>query len=136
MEVIEAVLDTNVIYSGLRSRLGAAHRLLQELGVSTAFRNHLSVPLLLEYEEVLRRNSRALGLTHLDIDDFLDYVCSVAGLHKVFYLWRPFLSDPDDDMLLELAVEANCSRIVTYNVKDFSGTDKFGVTGDIVNSCG
>jgi putative PIN family toxin of toxin-antitoxin system len=125
---LEVVVDTNVVYSALRSRLGASHRLLKEIGVNSAFRIHLSVPLVLEYEEVLKRSSHTLALTHSDIDDLLDYLCSVAGLHTVFYLWRPFLPDPDDDMLLELAVEANCSRIVTYNVKDFLGIDRFGVT--------
>ncbi|MCI0332101.1 MAG: PIN domain-containing protein [Planctomycetes bacterium] len=68
-----------------------------------------------------------LGLTYQDIDWTLDYLCSVAGLHDVFYLWRPFLPDPEDDMLLELAVEAGCNRIVTYNLKDFDGIDQFGL---------
>ena len=88
---------------------------------------HLSVPLVLEYEEVAKRHARALGLTHQDVDDILDYFCSVAGLHTIFYLWRPFLPDPDDDMLLELAVEAGCNRLVTYNLRDFPGTEQFGV---------
>ncbi len=82
---------------------------------------------MLEYQEIARRHSRALGLTYQDIDDILDYLCSVAGLHDVFYLWRPFLPDPEDDMLLELAVEAGCNRIITYNLKDFAGIEQFGL---------
>ena len=127
VSVLQTVVDTNVLYTGLRSRRGAAHRLLQSVGVHPAFRIHLSVPLVLEYEEVAKRNARTLGLTHQDIDDILDYLCSVAGLHTIFYLWRPFLPDSDDDMLLELAVEAGCSRLVTYNLKDFRGVESFGV---------
>jgi predicted nucleic acid-binding protein len=124
---LEVVIDTNVLYAGLRSNRGAAYRLLQNIGVNDRFRIHLSVPLVLEYEEVTKRNSRSIGLTHQDIDDVLDYLCSVAGLHRVFYLWRPFLADPDDDMLLELAAEAGCQRIVTFNGKDFVGVEQFGI---------
>jgi putative PIN family toxin of toxin-antitoxin system len=127
VEEFQVVIDTNVFYAGLRSRLGASHRLLAVIGRNQAFQIHLSVPLVLEYEEIARRHARSLGLTYQNIDDILDYLCSVAGLHDVFYLWRPFLPDPEDDMLLELAVEAGCNRIVTYNLKDFAGIDRFGV---------
>jgi predicted nucleic acid-binding protein len=120
-------MDTNVFYAALRSRRGASNRFLQEIGRNEAFRIHLSVPLVLEYEEVAKRNARALGLAHADIDDILDYLCSVAGLHAIFYLWRPYLPDPNDDMLLELAVEAGCGRIVTLNQRDFRGSEQFGV---------
>ena len=66
----------------------------------------------------------------LDINmvSYIDYLCSVAQLHKVFYLWRPVLADPDDDMVLELAVEAGCDRIVTHNTKDFAGVERFGLS--------
>jgi predicted nucleic acid-binding protein len=124
---LQIVVDTNVVYAGLRSQFGASHRLLREVGCNPSFRIHLSVPLLLEYEEIAKRHSRELGLTHHDVDDILDYLCSVAGLHDIFYLWRPYLSDADDDMLLELAVEAGCNRIVTFNVRDFQGIERFGL---------
>jgi len=124
---LQIVMDTNVFYAALRSRRGASHRLLQEIGRNEAFQIHVSVPLVLEYEEIAKRHSRALALTHTDIDDILDYLCSVAGLHSIFYLWRPYLPDPEDDMLLELAVEAGCQRIVTYNQRDFRGSEQFGV---------
>jgi putative PIN family toxin of toxin-antitoxin system len=127
MSALQIVVDTNVVFAGLRSRRGASHLLLQEIGQSQAFRIHLSVPLVLEYEEVAKRNSRALGLSHSDIDDVLDYLCSVAGLHDIYYLWRPYLKDPDDDMLLELAVMAECQRIVTFNEGDFHGIEQFGI---------
>jgi predicted nucleic acid-binding protein len=123
----EIVIDTNVIFAALRSRLGASHLLLREIGANPAFTIHLSVPLVLEYEEVARRSARTLGLTYQDIGDILDYLCSVAGLHDVFFLWRPFLPDPEDDMLLELAVEAGCNRLITHNLKDFKGVEQFGV---------
>jgi putative PIN family toxin of toxin-antitoxin system len=124
---LDIVLDTNVFYAGLLSRRGASHRLLREIGRNKMFRIHLSVPLVLEYEEIAKRHSRALGLTHAGIDDILDYLCNVAGLHTIFYVWRPCLSDPDDDTQLELAVESGCRRIVTFNQRDFRGRGQFGV---------
>jgi conserved hypothetical protein TIGR00305 len=116
----QVVFDTNVIYSGLRSRRGASFKLLSLLG-SGQFEIHLSVPLVLEYEEVLQEKRRHLGLAEEDIDDVLNYLCRVASLHEIHFLWRPRLKDPDDEMILELAVEAGCGYIVTYNKQDFLG---------------
>jgi putative PIN family toxin of toxin-antitoxin system len=122
----QIVLDTNVLIAGLRSNRGASHRLLRLVGTGR-FGLHLSVAVVLEYEEILKRLAAEVGLSPADIDDLLDYLCSVAGLHEINFLWRPFLQNPDDDMLLELAVEAGCSSIVTHNVSDFSGCQTFGI---------
>jgi predicted nucleic acid-binding protein len=87
----------------------------------------LSVPLVLEYEAAAKRQPRAVGLTHEDIDDVLDYLCKVSDHRQIFYLWRPFLRDPGDDMVLELAVEAEAEFIVTHNLRAFAGADQFGI---------
>lgn len=87
----------------------------------------LSVALLFEYEEVLKRNSRKLKLNHKDIDTLLDVLCSLCSLQRIHYLWRPFLPDPKDDLVLELAVASQVKTITTFNVGDFRGVDKFGV---------
>ena len=125
-KLLDIVVDTNVLYSGLYSSHGASFLLLEQIGINRRIQIHLSVPLVLEYEEVLKRNARVLGLKYQEIDDVIDYLCSVAQLHKIFFLWRPVLKDPDDDMLLELAVEARCDRIDTHNTKDFGGIERFG----------
>jgi predicted nucleic acid-binding protein len=83
---------------------------------------------VLEYEAVAKRQARELGLTFGDVDDVIDYMCSIADHRSIFYLWRPFLPDPTDDLLLELAVEAGAEYIVTHNLRDFTGSDQFGVT--------
>ena len=127
MRVYQVVLDTNVVVSALRSRTGASHTLLSLVGMSDRFRISLSVPLVLEYEEVLKRQAAALGLTHQEIDDILDYLCSVARRRLIFFLWRPFLTDPKDELVLELAVESDCDLIVTYNQRHFSGIEAFGL---------
>jgi putative PIN family toxin of toxin-antitoxin system len=122
----QIVIDTNVLVAGLRSRRGSAFRLLTLVGTGQ-FDIHLSVPLVLEYEEVLLRELPHLQVTRGAVEDLMDFHCSVATCHPIFFLWRPFLSDPGDDMILELAVKAGCEFIVTYNTRDFAGVEQFGL---------
>jgi len=120
------VIDTNVFISALRSRRGASFKLLSMLGGS-AFDISVSVPLVLEYEALAKRQARALGLDSTTIDDILDYVCQVARRREIFFLWRPYLKDPNDDLVLELAVESESEFIITYNRRDFAGIETFGI---------
>ena len=87
----------------------------------------LSVALLFEYEDVLKRNSRKIGFTYSEIDSFLDNICKLGSFKKIHYLWRPFLPDPKDDHVLELAVASQVNVITTFNRKDFKGSEQFGV---------
>ncbi len=122
----QIILDTNVLLSALRSQLGASFRLLTLIGDSR-FQINLSVALVLEYEDVLKRPALNLRLTHREIDDVIDFLCQNANLREIFYLWRPTLRDPKDDFVLELAVESNCDFIVTFNLKDFAEAENFGI---------
>ena len=124
--ILRVVLDTSVIVAGLRSRNGASFRILSMVGTGR-FVTCLSVPLVIEYEDVLRRQSRSLGLTHGDVGDFLDFVCSASERRQIYYLWRPVLKDPSDDFVLELAVEAECQAIVTHNLREFAAAASFDV---------
>jgi len=124
MKAPQVVLDSNVLVSAVRSRRGASFRVLS-LVDSGRFRIHLSVPLVLEYEQVLSREAH--GVSAEDAADLVNYLCKVADCHRIHYLWRPFLKDPQDDMLLELAVAAGCDGIVTYNRRDFEGVASFGL---------
>ncbi len=119
-------MDTNVLIAALRSRRGASYRLLRLIG-SDRFDLHLSVPLVLEYEEVARRLITEIPLTEAEIDDIIDYLCQVAIRWEIFYLWRPRLRDPKDDLVLELAVTAGCEFIVTFNQRDFPEASQFGI---------
>jgi putative PIN family toxin of toxin-antitoxin system len=113
MSQAQVVLDTNVLVAGLRSSRGASFRVLSLLP-SQRFQIHLSVPLLAEYEAVLSRERAVFGLSASDIDDVLDFLCQTAQLHEV-YLWRPFLPDARDEMILDLAVRprpTSWSRII------------------------
>ena len=87
----------------------------------------VSVPLVLEYEDVLLRDLGALGLGVRDVRDVIDYLCAVANRQPIFFLWRPHLPDPKDDLVLELAVAAGCDTIVAFNRRDFLGVEKFGI---------
>lgn len=122
----QIVLDSNVIVSALRSRKGASYTLLMLVDRAN-FEINLSVSVLLEYEDAAKRLLGQIPLTETEIDDILDYLCGLVHHHNVFYLWRPFLKDPKDDMILELAVSAQCEAIVTYNQKDFVGIEQFGI---------
>jgi putative PIN family toxin of toxin-antitoxin system len=123
----QIVIDTNVFVSALRSQYGASYKLFMLLE-SGKFETNLSVPLVIEYEEVSKRLvGKKSALKSSDIDEILDYVCSVAHRRKVYYLWRPLLSDRKDDMVLELAVSAGCEIIVTYNKDDFKAAEQFGI---------
>ena len=124
--VRKIVIDTNVFISALRSRRGASYRLFMLLDRGD-FEINMSVPLVVEYEDEAKRIAREIGLAYGDINDILDYICSVARKRVIHFLWRPFLKDPQDDHVLELAVEAGCDFIVTHNVRDFSGSQQFGV---------
>jgi putative PIN family toxin of toxin-antitoxin system len=123
----DVVLDTNVIVAALRSNQGASFQLLQELvGRRPGFRPCLSVPLVLEYESALRR--RVEGLSEEDVEVVLNYLCKIGNLREIYFLWRPFLRDPTDGMVLEVGVEAGADAIVTHNIRDFRGVEeKFGI---------
>jgi putative PIN family toxin of toxin-antitoxin system len=126
MTTPKIVIDSNVLVAALRSRRGASHRLFTLID-SGKFEMIISVSLLLEYESAAKRLIGEIPLASSDVDDILDYVCKVATHQKIHYLWRPFLSDPGDDMVLELAVASGTDFIVTYNQRDFRGAERFDI---------
>lgn len=87
----------------------------------------VSVPLIMEYEEILKGKLDKSIFTTDDVDTIINYICKIGITSEIFYLWRPFLKDPEDDHILELAVAANCEYIITYNKKDFAHIDRFGL---------
>jgi len=124
--VIDLVIDTNILVSALYSKKGRANQLLSLLG-SNKFNAHVSVSLVLEYEAVLLRESMDFNLKQNEIIDFIDSICNLSVKQEIFYLWRPYLRDQKDDLVLEVAVASNSKYIVTYNASDFIGIKKFGI---------
>ena len=122
---MKIVIDTNVLVSALRSRRGASFKLVSVLP-SDEFSIAISVPLVLEYEDALKRLESS-AITSQDIGNFVDFLCKIGHHQEIFFLWRPFLPNPSDDHVLEVAVAAGCDAIVTYNKRDFKGIERFGL---------
>jgi predicted nucleic acid-binding protein len=75
----------------------------------------------------LKRSELKLTWTKDEIDELLDIICLLGVKHEIWYLWRPFLQDAGDEFVAELAETAQAEAIVTLNVRDFKGMEKFGV---------
>jgi len=124
---MNVVFDTSVIVAATRSRDGASFALVSSIS-SDRFRICLSVGLYTEWQDVLSRPEHLPpGQTSADALRFLRFLASNAWLQDIFYLWRPFLPDADDDMILELAFAADCRYIVTHNIRDFRGCEQLGL---------
>jgi len=123
---MKIVIDTNVLVSSLKSKRGASYRLISILP-KNKFKPVISVPLTVEYEAVLKRGNLAKGITHKDIENFIDYLCGISEWQDIYFLWRPFLPDALDDHILEVAVASGAYAIITYNKRDFRGIGKFGL---------
>ena len=125
------ILDTNILVAALRSDMGASYAIVSQLP-SERFQMALTVPLYLQYQDVLTRPEHMTGTsTQDDILRFLRYLCSIAHQQRVFFLWRPRLKDPNDDMGLEAAVASQSRYIITHNLRDFTRCgieEQFGIT--------
>ena len=126
------VLDTNVVLSALRSRSGASAALLRRLASnamsgSEEFTVCLSVTLALEYEEILQRYRADFGWDEAQVKRFLAGLYDLVEETPVYFRWRPFLRDADDDMVLEAALSGGCTTIVTFNRRDFVGIESLNL---------
>jgi predicted nucleic acid-binding protein len=127
---MRAVMDTNVLVAAFRSRQGASFEIFRRLrlGEWTAV---LSNHLLFEYEEILKRQAPELGLSLEDVDQLLNAICAGAEECLLSHGWQPILIDPDDEPLVQLAIESDAFRIVSHNVRHLRPAVELGV-----DSCG
>jgi predicted nucleic acid-binding protein len=112
--------------AALLSNRGASHRLLRLVG-DERWRMNLSVPLVLEYEQTLKRVCAGGPLTGGDVDDVLSFLCANANLRPIFFLWRPLSPDFKDDLVLELAIESRADFLLTFNAKHLADAERFGI---------
>jgi putative PIN family toxin of toxin-antitoxin system len=127
MLFVRFVLDTNVLVSSLLSQDGASYALVSALPLSD-WELTLSVPLYLEYQDVLLRPGPVPAvITSADILALCRFLASIAHAQDIYFLWPSFLSDPKDDMLLELAVASGATHIVTHNTRHFRSAAGFGI---------
>ena len=119
--LLRIVLDTSVVVAGLRTRLGAGNAVLR-LVADRRIRLLLTPPLFLEYEDVLKRPEHRLvhGLNLEEIDEFLAELAALAEPVDVHFQWRPQTRDPNDEIVLEAAINGQANAIVTYNLSDFA----------------
>ena len=121
------VLDTSVLVAASRSRNGASFQIVSMLP-SIQFEIALTIAVYTEWQAVLTRPEHLPpGVTADMALGFVRYLASVAHLQDVHFLWRPFLRDPDDDMVLECAIASGSEFIVTHNVKDFRRVEELKV---------
>lgn len=124
--VLRAVMDTNVLYSALRSRLGASYELLRHLRLGT-WTLLLSNTIVTEYEEVLLRHASDLDLDPPEIRRLLDDLCALAERHSKTRILAPMLPDPDDEAFAQLAVLVRSDALITHNIAHLAPARPFGV---------
>lgn len=123
---MRAVMDTNVLVAAFRSRQGASFEIFRRLrlGEWTAV---LSNHLLFEYEELLKRQALLLGLRLEDVDELLNAICARGEQYLLSHGWQPILIDPDDEPLVQLAIESDAFRIVSHNIRHLRPAAQLGV---------
>ena len=67
------------------------------------------------------------GLPATEVGALLDGLYAVAAQVELTYLWRPLLRDPDDEMVIETAILGRADCLLTFNIRDFAGADRFGI---------
>jgi predicted nucleic acid-binding protein len=115
--------------AAIRSNAGASQRIVR-MALAKRCTLLVSVPLVIEYEAVMTRPEHlaAAGLSATDIGVLLDAVVAVAEPVRLAFLWRPQLGDPNDDMVLETAVNGRAKIVATFNRRDFgSQAMSFGI---------
>ena len=117
---MKLVLDSDVIVAAIRSSRGASAELLRQARQGR-FRLVVSVPLVLEYEAVATRPEHlAAGeISHEEAQILIDAIVGLSEWTRVYYLYRPMLRDPADEMVLEAALNSGADAVVTFNLRDY-----------------
>ncbi len=126
-EILRVVFDTNVLVAAARSRRGASYQLISMLP-SPKFELAVSSSLYFEYLDVLLRPKiKPKDVSNADVLSFVRKTLDYSHKQSIYFRWRPWLKDPNDDMILELAIASQSSHIVTFNLKDFENIELFGI---------
>jgi putative PIN family toxin of toxin-antitoxin system len=123
--MLRIVLDTDVVVSGFISPDGASRQLLLD-ALDRRFSLLLSTSLLTEYEAVMCRPQH-LAKAQANEAEVLEILDALAGvcIPVVFdYRWRPSGAHPDDELVLETAINGQADAIATFNLKDIGTAGK------------
>ncbi len=117
-------LDTNILYQALMSTTGASHFILQQVR-NRKIQIALSVPVFLEYKDVLTRDKslKDFKLQLRDVDKFLRFIAYIGKTYEIYFLLRPNLKDEKDNMIVELAVTSQSDYLITSNTIDFKNAE-------------
>ena len=123
-------MDTDAVVAAMRSPGGASAALLR---AARGQRVTLlaTAPLCFEYEAVCSRAEHvaAARFTAADLATFLDALIDLIEPVDAWFLWRPQLRDPGDELVLEAAVNGSAAAIATFNRRDFRpAADRFGIS--------
>ena len=124
--MLRAVMDTNVLFAAFYSRTGPSFEVLRRLRAGE-WKAVLSNHLVHEYEEILTRSRTVLGLDEQAVQAAIDGVCLFAEEWHLTPAWLPVLHDPDDEPLVQLALESGCNRVITSNTADLAPAGKLGI---------
>ena len=117
-------LDTNILYQALMSTTEASHFILQQVR-NRRIQIALSVPVFLEYKDVLTREKsfKDFKLQLNDVDKFLRFIAYIGKTFEIYFLFRPNLKDEKDNMIVELAITSQSDYLITSNIKDFKNAE-------------
>lgn len=127
--MLRLVLDTDVLVAAFDSPTGASRQLVTDV-LDQKVCLLMSTSLLLEYEAVLTRPTvlRMIGIDEVAVLAVLDELAGLCSPVALDYRWRPTAADPDDDMVIETAINGGADVIATFNIEDMrAGAERFGV---------
>jgi putative PIN family toxin of toxin-antitoxin system len=119
------VLDTDVLVAAFRSERGASRQLLIA-ALDERFVLLASTAMWLEYEAVMTRPAQlaAMQLNATEVRNALAALATVAERVLIHFLWRPVLTDAEDEHVLDLAMNGRADMLVTFNQDDFAEASK------------
>jgi putative PIN family toxin of toxin-antitoxin system len=121
--MIRVVLDTN-IFVGACLGTGAANRVLA-LAIDGTIDSVMGKSLFSEHEDVLARSElfENCRLNQAERSELFDIYIAQTEWVRIYFGWRPNLRDEGDNHLIELAVAAGASFIITRNLRDFKNME-------------
>jgi putative PIN family toxin of toxin-antitoxin system len=117
------LIDTNV-FVGACMGVGASAKVV-ELCLRGNLQPVMGASLLAEYEDVLHRQALFADcrLSLAQREELLDIFLSGCHWRHTYFSWRPNLRDEGDNHIVELAVAAAVSVVVTWNIRDFAAME-------------
>ena len=114
---MRVVLDTNILVSGLLKPYGPSGEIVRLISSGALTVCH-DARILAEYRQVLLRPK--FGFRPIDVEALLEHLRMSGHTVSASPLLNR-LSDPDDEMFLEVALAAPVQHLITGNLSDYTG---------------